>query len=82
MKAVSKEMGHASEIITVDVYGDKEEIILTGVKEIEEFINHLLGISRAKDTEKNSYINDTLNYLLMRKLGIEKPFNLELFRTK
>ncbi len=51
-------------------------------KEIEEFTNHLLGISRVKDTEKNSYINDTFNYLLMRKLGVEKPFNLELFRTK
>lgn len=42
MKAVSKEMGHASEIITVDVYGDNEEIILTGVKEIEEFIKDVL----------------------------------------
>ncbi len=37
-KAVSKLMGHASEIITMDVYGDNEEIIADCVNEITDFI--------------------------------------------
>ena len=55
MKAVSKEMGLASEIITVDVYGDKEEIILTGVKEIEEFIKEVIP----QDQTNNDFENDS-----------------------
>lgn len=41
LKAISKLMGHASEIITVDVYGDKEEIISDCVSEIEPFIERV-----------------------------------------
>lgn len=37
-KAVSKQMGHATEIITVDVYGDNEEIIADCLTELEPFI--------------------------------------------
>lgn len=55
MKAVSKEMGRASEIITVDVYGDKEEIVLTGVKEIEESIKEVIH----QDQTNNDFENDS-----------------------
>lgn len=48
-------MGHASEIITVDVYGDKKEIILTGVKEIEEFIKEVIP----QDQTNNDFENDS-----------------------
>ena len=41
-KAVSKLMGHAKEIITIDVYGDNRGIIIDGVPEIEAYIEDVL----------------------------------------
>ena len=42
-KAVSKLMGHAKEIITMDVYGDNKEIISDGVaEEITEYMKEVL----------------------------------------
>lgn len=37
-KAVSKQLGHATEIVTVDIYGDNEEIIADCLNELEPFI--------------------------------------------
>lgn len=41
-KAVSQLMGHAKEIITMDVYGDNKGIILDAVPEMEVFIAEVL----------------------------------------
>ena len=41
-KAVSKLMGHAKEIITLDVYADNRNIISDGVPEIEEYMREVL----------------------------------------
>ena len=41
-KAVSKLMGHAKELITLDVYGDNREIIADCVDEIQPFIDDVL----------------------------------------
>lgn len=41
-KAISKQMGHATEIISVDVYGDNEEIISDCLEELEPFIEDVL----------------------------------------
>ena len=41
-KAVSKLMGHAKEIITIDVYGDKQEIIEDCLEALEPFIDEVL----------------------------------------
>lgn len=41
-KAVSKWMGHAKEIITLDVYADNKNIIADGVPEIEEYMREVL----------------------------------------
>lgn len=41
-KAVSKMMGHAKEIITVDVYGDTKQIIEDCLEELEPFIEEIL----------------------------------------
>ena len=41
-KAVSKLMGHAKELITLDVYGDNREIIADCVDEIQPFIDEVL----------------------------------------
>ena len=41
-KAVSKLMGHAKELITMDVYTDNKGIIAVGVPEIEEYMKEVL----------------------------------------
>ena len=41
-KAVSKLMGHAKEIIAMDVYGDNRGIIADCVDEIQPFIDEVL----------------------------------------
>ncbi len=41
-KAVSKLMGHAKELITMDVYGDNRGIIADCVDEIQPFINEVM----------------------------------------
>lgn len=48
-KAVSKLMGHAKEIITMDVYGDKKGIISDCVPEIQTYMDEVL---QTDDTEK------------------------------
>ena len=35
-------MGHAREIITVDVYGDNQGILIDGVPEMDDYIKRLL----------------------------------------
>ncbi len=41
-KAVSRMMGHAKEIITLDVYADKAQIIADGVQDMQSFIDDVL----------------------------------------
>ena len=41
-KAVSKMMGHAKEIITLDVYADNAQMIADGVAELQPFIDDVL----------------------------------------
>lgn len=41
-KAVSKLMGHAKEIITMDVYGDNKGIIADCVLEIQDYMDEVL----------------------------------------
>ena len=41
-KAVSKLMGHAKELITMDVYGDKRRIIADCVDELQPFIDEVM----------------------------------------
>lgn len=43
-KAVSKLMGHAKELITLDIYGDNREIIADCVDEIQPFIDEVLPL--------------------------------------
>ena len=42
-KAVSKIMGYAKEIITLDVYADKAQIIADGVQDLQRFIDDVLS---------------------------------------
>ena len=41
-KAVSKLMGHAKEIITMDVYGDNRNLIAMSVPELEAFVDEVI----------------------------------------
>lgn len=42
IKAISKRMGHAKQIITIDVYGDKREIIKDCLDKLNPFIEEVL----------------------------------------
>lgn len=63
-------MGHASEIITVDVYGNKEEIILTGVKEIEEFIKEVIPQDQINNEMENDSTSITAIDEFITKLSL------------
>ena len=41
-KAVSKLMGHAKEIITMDVYGDNRNLIAMSIPELEAFVDEVI----------------------------------------
>lgn len=56
-KAVSKLMGHAKEIITIDVYGDNRGIIRDGVPEIADFIEEVLPKKDEQDEFKESLLD-------------------------
>ena len=55
-KAVSKLMGHAKEIITMDVYGDNQEIIEDCIPELSEFLDEVLS-------DKDAALGDTESLL-------------------
>ena len=54
-KAISKLMGHAKEIITLDIYGDNAQIIADGVEEIQPFMNEVMP----KKIDLHEYLCDT-----------------------
>lgn len=65
-KAVSKLMGHAKELITMDVYGDNREIIADCVDELEPYIDEVLPNEEAEeelDTEKMEIVIPAELYL-------------------
>ena len=51
-KAVSKLMGHAKEIITVDVYGDNQNIIADAVLGINNYMEEVLPCDNAEKESK------------------------------
>jgi len=66
-KAVSKLMGHAKEIITMDVYGDNQGIIADCVPEIADFMDDVLPEQKADDKFKEELLDivaDTSEYLV------------------
>ena len=50
-KAVSKLMGHSKEIITMDVYGDRANIIPDRIPELEEYMSEVMP-AETKEAEK------------------------------
>ena len=55
-KAVSKLMGHAKELITMDVYADNREIIADGVPEIEAYMEMVLPNMEESELFKNELL--------------------------
>ncbi len=55
-KAVSKLMGHAKELITIDVYGDNKGIIADGVPEIETYMKEVLPNMEEKESFKKELL--------------------------
>lgn len=60
-KAVSKLMGHSKEIITMNVYGDNQNIIDDGVPEIESFINDVLPDAEQMDELKKELLENVID---------------------
>lgn len=66
-KAVSRLMGHAKEIITLDVYGDNREIIADCVDEIQPFIDEVLptkDLALELQTENMDVVISADDYLI------------------
>lgn len=65
-KAVSQLMGHAKEIITIDVYGDTAEIIEDCLDDLQPFIDEVVpkkeNESRA-DFSEDDYIDNISEFL-------------------
>ena len=60
-------MGHAKEIITLDVYGDNREIIADCVDEIKAFIDEVLpteDLDREVQTENIDVVISAEDYLI------------------
>lgn len=60
-------MGHAKEIITLDVYGDNREIIADCVDEIQAFIDEVLpteDLDREIQTENIDVVISAEDYLI------------------
>lgn len=64
-KAVSKLLGHSKEIITVDVYGDKQKIIEDCLEELEPFIDEVIPKEEIEYdfSEDYEYINIIENFI-------------------
>ena len=60
-KAVSKLMGHSEEIITVDVYGDSQELITDCTVELAEFIEDVVPDIEKEDV--TDIVVDTSDFL-------------------
>ena len=56
-KAVAKLMGHAKEIVTLDIYADKRNIISDGIPEIGAYMKEVLP----NDDDKKKAIDDIGN---------------------
>lgn len=56
-KAVSKLMGHAKELITMDVYGDNRGIIADCVDEIQSFIDEVIPDEEGEKNSDEKYID-------------------------
>lgn len=63
-KAVSKLMGHAKEIITVDVYGDNKNIIEDAIPEISDYINEVIPKRQEMTEEMLEIVPDVGMYLM------------------
>lgn len=65
-KAVSKLLGHAKEIITLDTYTDKKELILDGVPELQAFIDDVIPNASREQLFKEELLDiviDTTKYI-------------------
>lgn len=55
-KAISKLLGHATELITLDIYGDNQEIIADCVDEIQPFIDEVLPVKEDDEQMKQELL--------------------------
>jgi len=61
-KAVSKLMGHAKEIITLDIYSDNSQLIADGVAELQPFIDEVIPEEEEKMKDLTDFVIDVEDY--------------------
>lgn len=69
-KAVSKLMGHAKELITVDVYGDNQNIIPEEIPELLSYMDDVMPKKKGGDKQGDEVLDVGINvgeYLLRKK---------------
>ena len=62
-KAVSKLLGHSKEIITIDVYGDMQEIIEDCLEELQPFIDDVLPSALKDELIDDDTVIDVSDYI-------------------
>ena len=62
-KAVSKLMGHAKELITMDVYGDNRGILADCVDELQPFIEEVLP----NEEQDNTFVTESIDVVINAK---------------
>lgn len=64
-KAVSKILGHSKEIITVDVYGDNQQLIEDCLAELEPFIAEVRPNKNNKDLSEDVFIVESMEKYIL-----------------
>lgn len=59
-KAVSKLMGHAKELITVDVYGDNQNIIPEEIPELVSYMNDVMPKKKSRQELKDTVLDTVI----------------------
>lgn len=71
-KAVSKMMGHAKELITVDVYGDDKNIIPEDIPELLAYMNEVMLF--LKNSAESEIIDTVINIeAYYQEIGLSTP---------
>ena len=68
---VSKLMGHAKELITVDVYGDNQNIIPEEIPELLSYLDDVMPKKRDGDKQGDDALDAGTNVLKLRFLSIQ-----------
>lgn len=76
-KAVSKLMGHAKELVTVDIYGDKRNIVPEEIPELISYMADVMSKKKGKQNLKDNVLDAGIEleqYLSKNGITDKEPF--------